>query len=400
MAKAFTIEQLKRRARSFLPKIIFDVVEGGVGAELALRRNREAFDSVSLIPTALIDCRDCRTATEIFGHAYGAPFGVAPMGLANIVRAGTDEALAAAAAKANLPYVLSTAGSTELERITEVAPKNTWFQLYVGREPKITDDILARVERAGVSILLVTIDVPTAGRRVRDLTNGMTIPFRPRLSSVLDLAAHPRWLLQAVSGGQQRFRMLDRYSGSTRGSLAHASYVAHHLSSGRLDWETIRHIRGLHKGNLVLKGVLNPKDARRAKDLGVDGLVVSNHGGRQLDAAPSSLEVLPSIRAAVGARMPILLDSGVMSGEDIVKALAYGADFVFLGRAFLYGVAGLGLANGPRVTIEILLDEIRNTLIHLGCPNIAALKSEHVWRTPRSAGDHSLAAAEGCASIT
>jgi L-lactate dehydrogenase (cytochrome)/(S)-mandelate dehydrogenase len=304
------------------------------------------------------------------------------MGLANLVRPGTDEALARVAAKSNIPYALSTAASTRMERIIELAPSHTWFQLYVGRDPLITDDLVRRAKDAGISTLLVTVDIPAPGKRVRDLTNGLTVPLRPSLKGVIDLALHPRWLLQAIGGGTPRFESLEQYSPAGGGPMAHATYVAQHLSSGQLDWDTINRIRGLWPHHMVIKGILHPEDARRALKAGVNGIVVSNHGGRQLDAAPASIEVLPSIREAVGQHVSILLDSGIRSGDDIVRALAAGADFVLIGRPFLYGVAALGIEQGPGRAIQIFLDEMRNTLVHLGCRTVGDLDGSHLWQSP------------------
>ncbi|GEO16706.1 alpha-hydroxy-acid oxidizing enzyme [Microvirga aerophila] len=360
--------------------MVFDYVEGGAGRESTLDRNRKALDAVRLLPRALTDCRSCHMQRELFGSTYAYPFGIAPVGLANLVRHGTDEALARAAVRANIPYALSTAGTTSIERIAKVAPEHAWFQLYVGEDPAITDDLITRAKRAGISVLLVTVDVPAPGKRVRDLVNGLTLPLRPSPAVLADAARRPAWVLQMLRGGAPRLETIAPYF-RDQTEKPHASQIARRVSSPRLDWAELERIRCKWHGHLVVKGILNPDDAIRAAEMGADGIVVSNHGGRQLDAAPASIEMLPLIRKAVGDRIKILFDSGVRSGDDVARALSSGADFVLIGRPFLYSVAALGLEAGPDRLIEILSLEFANTLVHLGCSGVEQLRSEHVWQS-------------------
>ena len=377
MVASYTTEHLRAKARRFLPRMVFDYVDGGAGGDSALNRNRMALDAVRLLPQALINCTSCSTQLTLFGSTFAHPFGVAPMGLANLVRPGTDEALALAAARANIPYVLSTAGTTSIEKITKAAPEHAWFQLYVGEDPAITDDLIERAERARISVLFVTVDVPAPGKRVRDLVNGLTLPLKPSAAIVADAAFHPKWILQML-GGAPKLETIAPYF-RDKSEKPHASQIARRVSSPRFDWAELGRIRRKWPGFLIAKGILNPQDAVRAADLGVDGIVVSNHGGRQLDSAPASIEMLPFVSDAVGGRVKVLFDSGVRSGDDVARALAYGADFVLVGRPFLYSIAAHGLVAGPDLLINILARELENTLIHLGCPELTHLGRDHVW---------------------
>lgn len=358
--------------------MVYDYVEGGAGGENTLGRNRHALDAVRLLPKALNDCTSCTLRRTLFGVTYDAPFGVAPVGLANLVRSGTDEALARAAMKANIPYALSTAGTTSIEKIAAAVPGHSWFQLYVGDDPKITDDLIDRAERSGISVLLATVDVPAPGKRVRDLVNGLTLPLRPSPAVIADTALRPCWLLQMLTGGVPKLETIAPYF-QNETEKPHASQIARRVSSPRFDWVELKRIRARWQGPLVIKGILNPSDAVRAADLGADGVVVSNHGGRQLDAAPASIEMLPMVRKAVGERIKILFDSGIRSGDDIARALALGADFVLVGRPFLYSVAALGLEEGPKRLISILLSELENTAVHLGCSAIDQIGDSCIW---------------------
>jgi L-lactate dehydrogenase (cytochrome)/(S)-mandelate dehydrogenase len=366
------------RARKRLPRAIFDFIEGGAGSEIAVARNRARFEQIALMPQALRDCSAAHSEVTIFGRRYAAPFGIAPMGFADLVCPGTDRALAQAARAANVPYTLSTAATTSIETIAPIAQDNLWFQLYPGSDEAIAAGLMQRALAAGVTTLLVTIDIPVPARRVRDLTNGLAIPLRPSLRTVLDVARHPAWLLRAARGDRPGMANFVDGKGSLSG-LAHAEFVSRQLSFPGLDWRRIEAIRKAWPYHLVIKGILNPQDAVMAERIGADGLVVSNHGGRQLDAAPSSIEVLPAIREACGDRLKLILDSGVRTGDDIARSLASGADFVLLGRPFLFAVAALGLAHGPAAIIDMLRAEFLNTLIHLGCADPAELGSDHLW---------------------
>lgn len=376
--RVFTTGQMAAQARKRLPRAIFDFIEGGAGSETAVARNRDRFEQIALMPQALRDCSAAHSQVTIFGRHYAAPFGIAPMGFADLVRPGTDRALARAAKAQDIPYVLSTAATTAIETIADIAQDNLWFQLYPGADEGIAAGLMKRALAAGVTTLVVTVDIPVPAKRPRDLVNGLAIPLRPSLRTVLDVGRHPAWLLRAALGERPGMANFIADKGSMSG-LAHAEFVARQLSCPGLDWRRIEGIRKAWPHHLVIKGILNPQDALAAERIGADGLVVSNHGGRQLDSAPASIEVLPRIREACGDRLTLILDSGVRTGDDIARSLASGANFVLLGRPFLFAVAALGLERGPAEIIDMLRAEFLNTLIHLGCADAAELGSDHIW---------------------
>lgn len=373
-----TIDQLRHAAKCRLPSVAFDFMDGGAGRETALRGNAEAFAQMRLVPRVLAGNVTRDLTTDLLGRRYAMPIGVAPIGLAGFIWPGADKALARAAVAADIPYCLSTAGTAAIETIAGLAPKHAWFQLYVGRDEAITHDLIARAKAVDAPVLVVTVDVPAPGKRVRDLVNGFALPFRLTPRMALDMACHPSWALAMVQAGAPRFANLERYAGPDSGAGSLASLMAAQ-SSARLDWAALARIRNQWGGKLVVKGIVAPKDAERAVNEGVDGIIVSNHGGRQLDAAPVSIDALPLVRAAVGSQVAVLVDGGIRTGEDIAKAIVAGADFVFLGRAFLYGVAALGLDAGPRAVIDILRDEFDRALVMLGCHRVADLGANHLW---------------------
>jgi (S)-mandelate dehydrogenase len=384
-SRHFTIEHLRQAARSKLPKMVFEFVDGGSSSESALRRNGTALDALRLVPRMLRDVRDASIRTSVFGHEYPLPIAIAPMGLCNLIAPHTDIALAKAAAKAGIPYCLSTAATTPIETIAPQAGRSLWFQLYVTSEERVTFDLVRRAEQAGAEVLLVTVDVQTSSKRVRDLVNGLSLPMRPNARTIMNLAMHPTWLIENIRHGAPRFEMLSAYfPEDEKGVMSHAATTAKLLATGRLDWTTIERLRELWRGKLVLKGVLDPEDAIHAASIGVDGLVVSNHGGRQSDAAPATIEMLPEVRRAAGDRLTLMIDSGFRTGEDIVKAVALGADMALLGRPFLFGVGALGIEQGPAKTIAILQEEIRTSLMLLGCKTLAELRNLRLWRNSAS----------------
>ncbi|KFC64984.1 Alpha-hydroxyacid dehydrogenase, FMN-dependent L-lactate dehydrogenase [Bosea sp. LC85] len=376
--RIFSTNQIAERARKRLPRAIFDFIEGGAGSETAVGRNRDRLAQIALMPQALRDCSAAHAEVTIFDRRYSAPFGIAPMGFADLVRPGTDRALAGAAKAQNIPYVLSTAATTSIETIATIAQDNLWFQLYPGSDEAMAATLMERALKAGVTTLVATVDIPVPGKRPRDLTNGLAIPLRPSLRTILDVALHPVWGLRALRGERLGMANFVENKGSLSG-LAHAEFVSRQLSCPGLDWKRIERIRQAWPHHLVIKGILNPQDALMAERIGADGIVVSNHGGRQLDSAPASIEVLPAIREACSDRLTLILDSGVRTGDDIARSLASGADFVLLGRPFLFAVAALGLSRGPDAIIDILRAEFLNTLIHLGCADPAELGSDHLW---------------------
>lgn len=368
---AAAIDDLRTLARRRVPRIVFDYLDGGAGAEANLRRNRSALDAVVLTPRYLRDVSARRTAATLFGRTYAAPIGVAPVGLANLVWPGADRLLAAAARDADVPYILSTAGTTALEEIAALAPDHTWFQLYVAVEEHITTDLIRRARAAGIGVLVVTVDVPVPGKRNRDLRNGFTLPLRPTLPNLLDLARRPAWLWASARAGVPGFATLAPYAPKGGGPTSHAAFMARQVTP-RLERTLLARIRDAWPGTLVVKGLLAAEDAVLAAELGCDGVIVSNHGGRQCEAAPATIEALPAVVAALGGRIPVAMDSGVRSGTDVVRALCSGAAFTFSAPSFLYGVAAGGAAGAARA-LEILIDETDRTLGQIGCTDAATL---------------------------
>ena len=371
----FTVLDLQRKARARLPKSVFDFIEGGAGDETAVQRNLSVWNNVRLVPKVLNLGNQRTLETKFLGQTYGAPFGVSPMGLGKVAWHDTDEGLVRATAAANIPYSLSTAGSTSIERVAELGGKNAWFQIYVSAA-KASTDLMDRARHAGITTLIVTVDANHTGRRLRDLRNGFGLPFRPRPSVVVDFMRHPRWALGMLRSGSPRMVNMESSSSS---EMSIAKFMQN-LIAANLDWTVLEDIRAKWPGRLIVKGVMHGDDARRMVGMGVDAISVSNHGGRQLSAAVSPVEVLPGIRRAVGDTFPLLLDSGVRSGDDICKALALGANFVLLGRAFLFATAALGgAAGGPRI-IDILKSELSSSLNQLGCASVHELDSSFVHR--------------------
>ncbi len=351
-------------ARRRLPRVIFDFIEGAAGEGGAAARNRAAFQDIGLLPRVLVDVAVSTLDTEWLGQAYPVPFGIAPMGMCDLAWPGTDRAFARLAGRMGLPICVSTASSTPLERMIEWAEGRAWFQLYVTGSTDTALHFVERARAAGYRDLVLTVDVPKLGRRPRDLRNGFSTPFRFTPSNMLDFAIHPHWSLGTMAAGIPRMANFD---GLTQG----AGYDRQAPRQGA-DWAFLERLRGLWKGMLIVKGVVAAEDAARIAALGCDAIWISNHGGRQLEAAPAPLTVLSEFRNALPANCPLILDGGVRSGEDIVKALALGAGFVMLGRPFLYASAAIG-PDGPERLARTLTEEIRVTLAQIGLTSLASL---------------------------
>ncbi|MHA6645356.1 alpha-hydroxy acid oxidase [Mesorhizobium sp. A623] len=370
---AATIEDLARIARRRVPRMALGYLESGTGAELALKRNRDALDNVTLAPRYARDVSGRSTASSLFGRAYDLPIGVSPVGLANAIWPGADRALAASARSANVPYGLSTVGTTSIEEIARLTQGNLWFQLYAAKNNDVTFDLMRRARDAGVEVLQVTIDVPIQSRRVRDIRNRFQLPFRPGLGTLVDVLRHPSWALATIASGMPRFQSLAQYAPKGEGAPSLAEYVAAHITDA-LDASHLKRLRDGWPGKFVLKGVMDVTVAQDAVDIGADGIVVSNHGGRQFDAAPAPPEVLPKIVEACRGRLVVMMDSGIRSGEDVLRAISLGADFVFSGRSFLYGVAAGG-PQGAEKAFAIFGDEIRRGMAQLGVSTLQELRA-------------------------
>jgi isopentenyl diphosphate isomerase/L-lactate dehydrogenase-like FMN-dependent dehydrogenase len=377
LAHCASISDLRLRARRRLPKPLFDFVDGGAGAEATLRENELAFAEGRLSPRYAIDVAGRGTGVKILGFAAKMPLVLAPVGFAGLLWPGGEAAAARAAAEAGIPYCLSTNSNASLEDISAAAADaDRWFQLYFLKDREWMRALAQRAANVGYRTLCITIDLPIAGRRGRDVRNGFTIPVRPTLASAVHFATRASWLRGAMS---EKMRIGNFEGASTSsGFVSIAQHVAN-LFDPSATWDDVAALRDLWRGPLVVKGVLHPDDARRALEIGADAIVVSNHGGRQLEDAPATLRVLPIVVEAVGGRMPILIDGGVRRGVDIVKALALGATACLIGRAYAYG---LGAAGGPGVAkaLAILAAEFDVALALLGVNSPSELGPRHLWR--------------------
>lgn len=365
---AVNVEDLRSIARRRLPRFVFDYVDGGAEDERALAANREAFARLRFLPRTLVDVGRRDRSTRLLGAPAAMPAVVGPTGLNGLSWRDGDVALARAAAKAGLPFAMSTVSMSFVEDIARDAPGRLWLQAYVFAERAITDGIMQRALSAGFECVVLTSDFPVAGKRERDMRTGLLPRQRFTLATKLDMLAHPRWLA-TVATRRPRFVNVERELGPGRDVNA---FVGHGMFDPTFDWDDLRRFRDRWPRKLLLKGVLRADDAERALAAGIDGLVLSNHGGRQLDGAISGIEALPAVASAVGGRASLLVDGGVRRGGDIAKAVALGAEGVLLGRAPVYGLAAGGEA-GVSHALEILADEFDRTLALTGCAGVADL---------------------------
>jgi len=366
-----SIEDLRRRARARLPRMAFDFIDGGADGEESLRANEAAFARLRLRPRALVDVSVRDTSTTVLGEHYALPLIIAPTGMSRIAAKGGDLAGVRAAAAAGAGFTLSTMSSHSIEEVAAAAPEvPLWFQLYLWRDPEIATRLVDRAQRAGYRALVLTTDVPVVGNRLRDRRNGFVFPPKLRPGTALDLLRHPRWLAQAPSA----INIANVAEADTRKPLAHAQLVSKLLGSETATWERFDQLREQWRGPLIVKGVMTPEDAVRAAEHGADAVVVSNHGGRQLDGLPATLEALPAIAAAAGSRLEVLIDGGVRRGSDLVKARALGARACLVGRPWLYGLAADG-ERGVRTALELFAAELDRTLALLGVPRFDAVDS-------------------------
>jgi isopentenyl diphosphate isomerase/L-lactate dehydrogenase-like FMN-dependent dehydrogenase len=352
-----------------LPKLIFDFIEGAAGREVAAHRNTRRFDELMLQPRVLEDVAECGLATSLLGRTYGLPFGVAPMGMCNLSCPGADKYLARMAKLYDVPVCLSSAASSSIEEMRDWAGDNAWFQLYFGQSVEQSLALVDRAGSAGYSTLILTVDVPQVSRRIRDLRNGFQMPFSIGPKQFYDFATHPKWSLATLMNGAPTPKNFNDNTTAKFDRFA---------SRAGANWDFLDQLRTHWKGNLIVKGVTSAADAIRIKDSGADAIYVSNHGGRQLDSAPPAIDLLPHIRAAVGPRFPLVFDSGVRSGEDVVKALAVGADFVMVGRPFLYAL-GAEADVGLNALFGAFAEDISVTMAQLGLCQTDQINSQVLY---------------------
>lgn len=359
-----TVEDLRRHARRRIPGFAFEYADCGVGLDQNVHVNRSALDAIELVPRCGVDHIDTSTEVTLFGRRYAAPIGIAPIGLPSMIWPGAELAFGKAAQRARIPYIVGCVGGCSVERLGEVAPDVLWFQLYrVARDDhNVGFDLIGRAERAGAHALVLTVDVPTRSKRPREMRNRLAVPFQPGARTIYEVATSPAWLMALLRHGQPDFVNMAPYAGQGRGAIA--NFVTGELG-GSFTWEEVKRYRDAWKGPLVVKGVLHPDDALRAISIGVDGIQVSNHGGRQFEAAPAAIDVLPAIAKAVGGKATMLFDSGVRSGTDVLRVLALGGQTAFTARPFLFAVAALG-DEGADYVADLLIDETRTAVRQAG----------------------------------
>ena len=367
-----TISDLRLPAKRRLPSFVFDYLDGGAGNEGGLHRNIAAFDDLQLKPRMLTNIEERDLSTTLLGRKWSLPFGTAPIGFCNLMCPGAEEAIARLAVERGFPCTLSTAGTTSLERFKELAPQNAWFQLYVSRVDEIAADLVKRADEANYETLIVTVDIPISARRPRDIRNNFSVALSVTPRFVWELVSHPAWSLATLKAGIPRFENMERYTAATAAKPV-AGFVSSQIS-GKFDWDALKKLRDRWKRKLIVKGLLSSEDSIKARDMGCDAVVISNHGGRQLESLPAPVDIISEIRSAVGPKFPLILDSGIRSGEHIVKALAAGADFILIGRAMMFAVSALG-KEGARTSVDILADEISRCMAQIGYTDIASLKA-------------------------
>jgi L-lactate dehydrogenase (cytochrome) len=366
-----SIDDLRTKAEKMIPKFAFEYLDGGCNEDVNLHRNTRELRDVQLIPQYLRDFNGASLKTNLFGIEYDAPFGIAPVGLQGLMWPNAPEILAKAAHKHNVPFILSTVTTTSIERAAELTEGKAWFQLYHPTENSLRDDILKRAAAAECPVLVILCDVPTFGFRPRDIRNGLAMPPSMSVKNILQVMGKPKWALNTLRYGQPSFATLKPYMPKGL-DLKQLGKFMNDTFSGRLNEEKIKPIRDMWKGKIVLKGVASEADAKEAIRLGLDGIIVSNHGGRQLDAGESSIKPLENIAAKYGDQIEVMMDSGIRSGPDVARAMASGAKFTFMGRSFMYGAAALGKKGGNH-TISLLKTELQQVMEQLCCERVEDL---------------------------
>lgn len=360
------LDDLIARARRRIPHFAWEYLDSGTGPEQGVRRNRDGLDAVCLRPAAMTGVVSPRTATTFLGRDYAAPFGIAPLGLSGLIWPGAEFLLARHAASARIPYGLSTVASRLPEEIAPISGDMGWFQLYAPTDPTVRKDIVARVAKAGFDALVLTVDVPALSRRERQRRAELTVPPKTTPRMLAAVSTCPAWALGTLRYGKPRLRLMEQYAPAGGVSTSRAD----HAVRTNPDWDYLAALREDWKGKLIVKGVMEPDIAKRLKAEGVDAVWVSNHSARQFDASPSSISVLPEVRKAVGKTYPLIFDSGVRSGLDVARAIACGADFVMLGRAWHYALGAFG-AEGPAHMHAILDEDLKVNMAQIGAQRLA-----------------------------
>jgi len=364
-----SIEHLRQKAHRRIPGFAFDYLEGGCNSNINLHRNTADIRKVQLRPYYIGDYAGSDQRTQLFGETYDAPFGIAPIGLQGLIWPRACEFLAEAAAVHNIPFCLSTVGTASIEKIAEITGGRAWFQLYHPVEEDLRNKLIARAADAQLPVLVVLADTPTFGYRPKEIRNGLSIPPRMTLRNILQMLTHPAWCAGQLAAGKPEFATMKPYVPKGL-NMKHLGLFMNRTFSGRLNEDRIKALRDLWKGKLVVKGIVTEEDAEKVIALGADGIIASNHGGRQLDAGESTIKPMTHLAKRYGDQITVMLDSGIRGGPDIACALASGAKFTFLGRSFMYGVGALGKRGGLH-TIFMLKRQLQQVMEQLACERVA-----------------------------
>lgn len=362
-----SIEDLRAKAKNRIPKFAFEYLDGGCNEDINLYKNTHELRKVEMKPRYLVPFKGANLKTVLFGHEYDAPFGVSPVGLQGLMWPKSPEILAKAAFEHNIPFVLSTVTTASIETIAKITDGRAWFQLYHPAEEKVTKDLIKRINAAQFPILVILSDVPSFGYRPRDIRNGLSMPPRMTLQNIIRVMKRPEWALRTLINGQPSFEVLKPYMPKNL-NLSQLGKFMNATFEGRLNEEKVKRLRDMWKGKLVIKGVESEADVETAIRLGLDGIIISNHGGRQLDMGQATISSLQTIAPKYKDQIKIMMDSGIRGGADIGRALSSGADFTFLGRSFMYGVSALGKKGGDH-TISILKAQLTQVMEQMCCEN-------------------------------
>jgi len=371
-----SVEDLRKLAKKRIPKFAFEYLDGGCNEDVNIKKNTERIRKIELKPEYLIDYKTTNLKTELFGKNYDAPFGISPIGLQGLMWPKSPEILAKAAFDNNIPFILSTVTTSSIETISEITEGNAWFQLYHPAKEEVTIDILKRAENAGCPVLVILSDVPSFGYRPRDIRNGLSMPPKMSIKNILEAIKKPKWLIQTLKNGQPNFEILKPYMPENL-NLNQLAKFMDITFSGRLNEEKIKKIRDNWKGKLVIKGVESIHDVEKAYNIGLDGIIVSNHGGRQVDVGQATIDSMNLIIPKYKNKIKIMMDSGIRGGADIARVMSCGADFCFLGRTFMYGVSALG-KNGGTHTITMLKKQLSQIMDQLSCSDISDLQLKRI----------------------
>ena len=360
-----SIEDLRLKARKKIPKFAIEYLEGGCNEDISLHKNTNELRKVEMKPRYLVPFRGADLKTELFGYKYDAPFGISPIGLQGLMWPKSPEILAKAAFEHNIPFVLSTVTTASIETIAKITEGRAWFQLYHPTEEKVTKNLLKRIDAVDCPVLIILSDVPSFGYRPRDIRNGLSMPPRITLQNIIRVMKRPEWALRTLINGQPSFEVLKPYMPKNL-NLSQLAKFMDATFEGRLNEEKVKKLRDMWKGKLVIKGVQSAADVETAIRLGLDGIIISNHGGRQVDMGQATIKSLQTIAPKYQDQIKIMMDSGIRGGADIGRALSSGADFTFLGRSFMYGVSALGKRGGDH-TISILKAQLTQVMEQMCC---------------------------------